>query len=60
MNSAPDAIAEMALIDLSRIMRAAEDKHIRWYFAMLDAGIPTTEANSIVADIAAKDEREAA
>jgi len=50
--------AELRLIDDYRAQTEALAKLDRWFFILAEAGIPEDEANSILADIAAKDERE--
>jgi len=39
---------EDAILEMSRWLREAEDKHTRWHLALLDAGIPEAEARDII------------
>jgi hypothetical protein len=56
MNSAPDAIAEAALIELSKLLRTTWDHPMLRHLELIEAGVKAEEAKSILADIAGEPE----
>jgi hypothetical protein len=56
MNTAPDAIAEAALIELSRLLRTTWDHSMLRRLELLEAGVKAEEANAILADVAGEPE----